>query len=1144
LYLSVIFIASQFISNTAKEFLRMQKNKNSGGFLTIGSLKSSVNKQTLSFKDWVTQNNATITSHLIQDGVAFVTGHAEKLKAPLSTLILDNRWHYLDKAKKESYRGILRTGINGAPYLELSYYTFRNGGQSIRFDAAAAIKALFIQAVSGKLPPLPQLQQTTQIKPSEQSEPVIDYLARDLHRWNALRVDGRADYLARKGFMDVTIPGVRISRDYIAVKLINTKGAYQGLQTIYNDGQKRFTKGLNKKGHFALIGLDALPEKFTTLHICEGVATAASIFLSIKEPVIAAMDAFNLLPVARALKAVYPKIKIIIWADNDWQKAGKLLPNGTPLGNTGLIHANRTAFKIGGDTRVCTPDFSMLPELPSSTLPHIARALNQTITDSPFWFKHTPSIESIKLMLLASIPDEALAYIHLKASATDFNDLYQLTNIEAIANTTPLLPDIKLALTRELAQYRKYHYGVISPSNFKQAQRFTYDSRFLPKIEFDAGVHLIKSDIGTGKTAVIETFVKNYPNQSVLFVTHLISLVESACARLGLCSYNTCDTYDLAIESRLGICLNSLGKLTTNAPLQNYDVVVIDEVEQVLARLTTFIDQKPLVFQVLQHVMQHAKTLICLDAHLSKTTAQFINATCKDAPVTIHINQHLLITPRTMILHDSGESVQLAAMRELDAGRTAYLAFNSKADAFKTFAAFKTAFPDKLGLYIASDNAGDAANQAFFNDVNAESQKYDFIICTPSVSTGVSIDNGHFDFVGGVFQAHINTANDCMQALGRVRGKNMKHVYCEKRRASNPLDADTISARWLATHQHDLSLMNLTNDGAQVLMNDDYEALCLSVTQSRHVSLNNFYQQFALLCLHEGIDLVYVEEAPDTDTRKQFKQLKQAFVQEEAKEVGEAVLSETAIALRTLMNKSRKTMDDTRSVKKQALIDFYNLDKEDTENIASLASIDNDGRFKRQVQTLELALGDAELARKRFLEQMEGGAQFAADITHFACLQQLYQYILTLLHLDSPQGLLSTSDYHYSAEILKARGFIKYMEAHRDVLKGLIPLPTSAQLERDPIRFLGLLLTRMGLKQKRVGKSELGTYHVDNERIDLLNALVFRRRTNFLGVSIPLDTSTIAPKKTTALDVLTTCMDSIKRFFRPTSNGLSDLCLA
>jgi hypothetical protein len=860
--------------------------------------------------------------------------------------------------------------------------------------------------------------------------------------------------------------------------------------------------------------------------------------------VIAAMDAFNLLPVARALKIAYPKTQLIIWADNDWQKADKRLANGALLGNTGLIHANRAAFKLGGNARVCTPDFSSLPALPTSALALIRNTLNQTINDALFWFQYAkPSLESLALMLLGALPSEALTYIHLKASATDFNDLHQLAGLNAIAKTIPKRPDIKLALTRELAQYRAYHYGVISPANFKQGQRVTYHSRFLPNIAFKEGVHLIKSDIGTGKTAVVETFVKNNPNQSVLFATHLISLVESACARLGLCSYNTCDTYDLQMESRLGMCLNSLGKLTANAPLQDYDVVVIDEVEQVLARLTTFIEQKPLVFQVLQHVMQHAKTLICLDAHLSKTTAQFINTTCPDKPVTVHINQHLFTDPRTMVLHDSGESVQLAAMRELDAGKTAYLAFNSKADAFKTFAAFKTAFPDKLGLYIASDNAGDTANQAFFNNVNAESMKYDYIICTPSVSTGVSIDNRHFDFVGGVFQAHINTANDCMQALGRVRGKHLRHVYCEKRRANHPLDADSIAARWLTTHQHDLHLMNLTNEGAQVLMNDDYEALCVSVTQSRHASLNNFYQQFALLCLHEGIELVYTEDAPDTDTRKQFKQLKQAFVQAEAKEVGEAVLSDTAIALRELMNKSRKTMDDTRSIKKQALIEFYNLDIKDTENIESLASIDNDGRFKRQVQTLELALGDKDLARQRFLEQMKEGAQFAADITHFAALQQLYQYILTLLYLDSPNGLLSTADYHYSADMLKSRGFIDYIERNRNVLKGLIPLPSPAQLERDPIRFIGLLLTRMGLKQKRTGKSELGAYHLDNERLDLLNALVLRRRERFIGVTIPLDTSTIAPKKTTALDVLTNCMDKIKRFFKQ-PDDFSRCCLS
>ena len=84
----------------------------------------------------------------------------------------------------------------------------------------------------------------------------------------------------------------------------------------------------------------------------------------------------------------------------------------------------------------------------------------------------------------------------------------------------------------------------------------------------------------------------------------------------------------------------------------------------------------------------------------------------------------------------------------------------------------------------------------------------------------------------------------------------------------------------------------------------------------------------------------------------------------------------------------------------------------------------------------------------------------------------------------------------------------------------------------------------MGLKQKRVGKSELSTYHVDSARIDLLNALVFRRRANVMGVSIPLDASSIQPKKTTVLDVLTTCMDGVKRFFSQKPDNLPGLCLA
>ena len=1080
-------------------------------------------------------------------GITFITEHAEQLKSPLLGLILDNRWHYLDKPKKESYRGILKTNNLCVPQLQLTYSSFRNGGRRERFDSRAIIKELWIQSLNGIIKPIIKPQGRAvelPIEPIKQPLPVIDYLADDLVHWNALPSEGTSHYLARKGLSDQPIQGIRFAPLHIAVVIMNALGQYQGLQKIYNDGAKRFTKGLAKKGHFALIGLDTLPDKLSTIHICEGVATAASIHLSINEPVFAAMDAFNLLPVAKALKAAYPRTQIIIWADNDWQKADKLRPDGKPLGNTGLIQANRVAFKLRG-TMVCTPDFSNIPALPPVITPRMPEAISHIMNSAPVFLRQAllqPLV--MRFTALSTLADDIANQAALKAGATDFNDLHQLAGLIAIKDTQRLRPDIALALTKELEHYNKNMIGLISAANFEQGQRKSYLSRYLPKMDLYPGIHLVKSAIGTGKTAVVEALVKDNPEKSVLFTTHLISLVESAATRLGLCSYNACDPYDLQIESRLAICLNSLGKLTAVTALRDYDIVIIDEIEQVLARLTTHIDQKPLVFSVLQHIMRNAKTLICLDAHLSKTTVQLIQSTCPVRPVTVHINLHTHEAKRSIILHDSGESVQLAAMKALDAGESAYLTFNSKAEAFKTFSTLQAAFPDKKGLYIASDNAGDEANQAFFKDVNTISKEYDYLVCTPSVSTGVSIDNGHFDFVGGIFLSSINTANDCMQALGRVRDKDIRHVFCERRQANHPLDADSIAAKWLSTHQYDLSLMNLTSGGARVLMHDDYERLCLSVTQNRNASLNDFYQQFALLSLHENIDLTYAEEAPDADTRKYFRDLKKSIVSAEAEQIGAAPLSETAIALRALLNKPRKSMEDTRSVKKQQLIEFYNLPTNDIENIQALASMDNDGRFKQQIKTLELALGDEELAKQQFLSQTERHEQFAADVTHFASLQALFKYVLETLKLTTPHGVLSTTDYHYSREMLIQNGFVDYIEAHRDIFKGLLSLPTPAQLDRDPVRFIGILLSRLGLKQKRVGKSENGTYHVDVERTTLLNALMIRRRAGLMGVSIPLDTTSVPVKKSVTMDMLGACLDGIKRFFQPGSGVFAGFCPA
>lgn len=1035
-----------------------------------------------SFAQWATENKQSIEARLIDEAIAFLNVHGEDLRTPVSSLIIDNRWHYIDKpAKKQSYRATMEYNSDGIPYLALTYYTFRHGGHSERFDSKSVLKALWQEARGGLFSSPVKTAIKPRIEPVPEINP-IDWIARDKESWQSMTDKGTSHYLKRKGLSEGIIPGIKHAKHHIAVAIIDTHNTFLGLQRIFNDGQKRFTKGLSKKGHFALIGCPSLPEKISTIHVCEGVATAASIHRAIGEPVFAALDAFNLLPVCKSLKRHYPKTQIIIWADNDWQKADIKTKFGRVLGNTGLIQANRTAFKLRG-TLVCTPDFS------------------------------TFDSELIK-------------------EATDFNDLHRLDGLNRLVSTIPQKPDIHLGLWHELRHFNQHAHGAVAPGQFRDGVKHSYNSRYLPNDVFKReGVHLVRSAIGTGKTAIVEHLVKQNPKQSILFTTHLISLVESAASRLGLTSYNECDNFDLQIEHRLAICLNSLGKLTAEGALRHYDVVIIDEIEQVLARLTSHIEQKPLIFSVLQHVMTNAKSLICLDAHLSQATVQMVQRFCPNQPVTIHFNRFEPGSARQIAFHDSPESVQMTAMQALEQEQKVYLAFNSKKEAFKTYSALNMAFPEKKGLYISSDNAGDAENQAFFNNVNVVSKRYDYLVCTPSVSTGVSIDNGHFDFVGGVFNAQVNTANDCMQALGRVRNHKTLHVFCDKRQAFKSLNPDVIASKWLNTHQYDISLMNLGKEGQRIILNPDYEQLTLLVTQARHASFNDFYQQFSLLALHDGMKLTYFDTTLDVTTQQQLRQFKNACIEQDASLISQEQLPLTAAQLVALAQKPRKTMSESRQYKKQQLIEFYNLSERDEASITAMANMDNDGRFKKQVLALELALGDAALAQKRFVAQLEDGSQFAADLTHFSTLQLLYKKVLETLHLTTTHQTLALHDYQYTKDTILHSGFVTWIEEHRAILQGLISVPSAQLLQRDPLRFLSMLLGRMGLKQKRVGKAEHGLYHLDIERINLLNALIMRRAKGLAGISAPLDTSNCRLKEPSTTEFFIETFKKIKRFF-------------
>ena len=149
-------------------------------------------------------------------------------------------------------------------------------------------------------------------------------------------------YLVKKG---VKCHGLRLHKGLLVIPMRDSAGNLHSLQFIDDAGNKRFLSGGRKKGCYFALG-----SPVESLCIAEGYATAATIHESTGFPVAVAFDAGNLLTVALALRAKFPRIEITLCADND---------ENTP-GNPGLTKAREAAAAIGAFLAVppCAGDFN------------------------------------------------------------------------------------------------------------------------------------------------------------------------------------------------------------------------------------------------------------------------------------------------------------------------------------------------------------------------------------------------------------------------------------------------------------------------------------------------------------------------------------------------------------------------------------------------------------------------------------------------------------------------------------------------------------------------------------------------------------------------------------------------------------------
>ncbi|MGH8578186.1 MAG: toprim domain-containing protein [Gammaproteobacteria bacterium] len=186
-----------------------------------------------------------------------------------------------------------------------------------------------------------ELKRQTRIREVREKEDRCHAAARDRAQalWSAAPRVFWHPYLRRKRVRshglrqyhgDLVIAGMPCDGALI-VPARDTGGAIHTLEFIHTD--KRFLPGGDYRARYFAIGTPG-----DTLCIVEGYASGATVHEATGHAVAVAFSAGNLTPVARALRAKYPAIKIILCADND---------RFTP-GNPGVTSAAEAARAVGG----------------------------------------------------------------------------------------------------------------------------------------------------------------------------------------------------------------------------------------------------------------------------------------------------------------------------------------------------------------------------------------------------------------------------------------------------------------------------------------------------------------------------------------------------------------------------------------------------------------------------------------------------------------------------------------------------------------------------------------------------------------------------------------------------------------------------
>lgn len=566
-----------------------------------------------------------------------------------------------------------------------------------------------------------------------------------------------------------------LTGDLLVVPVHNfATGELQTLQFIDPTGNKGFLAAHGAKG--GVFYCMPMPDaQFTgTIYIAEGVATALTICVASGQPTIAAMSLGSAAKTYQATQWRYP-FATIVWCGD--------------VGKTGGMATDKSLLEcaplaVCPDSAIDGYDFNDLYR------DHGADAVVARLKTAEVISARDPidaSGRGAALVALQENPDD----LNIRRAIDSYIGMVPChKSMATVASTiAENAPDTPIEKIQQEINNRWHGVWNDDPALRIRGVKSSFARRAkLTGIEltgFDAALkasrqhrtdhpevlcHLIKAPHGSGKTY---HFARHEFNgyQRVVWVSHLISLVANTAAMLDADRYDQIrSTSDHVVTTLHSVLIGYI-----KASIEQADLIVIDEAAHVLAvlhdRHNSTITTKAREIADFLFQQLRAKPSILLDADLSDFDAAVLDQYgIKTASFNVKTDN---VTPLEITLHRSVGNTILSVITAIQSGTAVLIAADNAGNAGVLDCILRQQGIEN-GLLITG-RAGETTTfepdvQRFLKepDKTAREMALPYVIYTPAVESGLSINNPYWQRHFGIYGGHIKPA-DFAQMIRRDR---------------------------------------------------------------------------------------------------------------------------------------------------------------------------------------------------------------------------------------------------------------------------------------------------------------------------------------------------------------------------------------